>query len=530
MRIVAIINQKGGCGKTTTAINLAGVLSKSGLRTLLVDMDPQSHCAAGLGVPEHRIDLDIGDAMVALGTRNIDPARLLWRVASNLDLAPSRMKLAGLEASRGGLADKPDKERRLGGVLAQYSRDYDVALIDCSPAIGLLTFNALTAASTVLIPVETGFFSLQGAAKQVHTVTTVGKRLGAEVPLWLLPTIHDPDGGLARDLLLEIRRRFADRVTPVVIRRDDRLREAASYGQPIVEYAPTSTGAADYTALGQWLSQALDLRPGTPRTERPARLVAEPELDLSSIDDPHGIRVVTEPGDDAEITRRVLGQTSLTGELSAQPAAAPRSEAIDQAGLSRTPEPNFRDTITAFATAVRNAPEEPLPLSRAEDMALRAARIARRDPAPVPSTVPAAPTPPVFAASAPVPAELPRRHSVLVLEADLNMVEPKATPKSGAAERLAGARVTSQGVLFAQPISIGRSVAVAGDFNAWSSETHRLRRNESIGVFELCVKLPPGRHVYRMVIDGQWSADPFNDEFELNPFGEPNSVVRVPQG
>ena len=108
MRTIAIINQKGGCGKTTTAINLAGLLARAGRRTLLVDMDPQSHCAAGLGIPEHRLDMDIGDAMLAIGDRHIDAARLLWKAGRNLDLAPSRMRLAGLEAARGGLAPMAD--------------------------------------------------------------------------------------------------------------------------------------------------------------------------------------------------------------------------------------------------------------------------------------------------------------------------------------------------------------------------------------------------------------------------------------
>src|SRR5690606_16175884 len=113
MRTVAIINQKGGCGKTTTAINLAAVLARRGLRVLLADLDPQSHCAAGLGIPERKIERHIGDAMLADDHEPLGADRLLWRVARNLDLAPSTMKLAGLEAIRGGLANMPDKERRL---------------------------------------------------------------------------------------------------------------------------------------------------------------------------------------------------------------------------------------------------------------------------------------------------------------------------------------------------------------------------------------------------------------------------------
>ncbi|MEL6740664.1 MAG: AAA family ATPase, partial [Planctomycetota bacterium] len=113
MRTIAIINQKGGCGKTTSAVNLAAVFASRGYRTLLVDMDPQSHCAAGLGVPEEQIERDIGDAMLTPATRALDATRLLWRIGRGFDLAPSRMRLAALEAARGGLADQPDKERRL---------------------------------------------------------------------------------------------------------------------------------------------------------------------------------------------------------------------------------------------------------------------------------------------------------------------------------------------------------------------------------------------------------------------------------
>src|SRR5690606_24123243 len=150
VQTIAVINQKGGCGKTTTAISLAGFFAAKGWRTLLVDMDPQSHCAAGLAIPEARIDLSIADAMPAAeadgGGPPVNPDRLLWRVSRNLDLAPSDMKLAGLEAARGGLATAADPERRLARVIASMADKYDLAIIDCSPAIGLLAYNALVAA------------------------------------------------------------------------------------------------------------------------------------------------------------------------------------------------------------------------------------------------------------------------------------------------------------------------------------------------------------------------------------------------
>lgn len=256
MRTIAIVNQKGGCGKTTSAINLAGVFAASGYKTLLVDMDPQSHCAAGLAIPEQRIDVQIGDAMTSLGTsREVDLERLLWRVSRNLDLAPSTMKLAAVEAARGEIAGKADAESRLAKVLQRLNNRHDICFIDCSPAIGLLTYNALVAADEVIIPVETGFFSLQGATKQVNTIRSLGKRLGAAPVYRLLATLHNPESALACELLEELKRRFPGKVAPHVIRWDQRLRESASFGQPIIEYAPESTGAEDYRSLAQWLAE-----------------------------------------------------------------------------------------------------------------------------------------------------------------------------------------------------------------------------------------------------------------------------------
>lgn len=266
MQTIAVINQKGGCGKTTTAISLSGFFAARGWRTLLVDMDPQSHCAAGLAIPEARIDLSIGDAMLAAVSDDpllppVEPDRLLWRVSRNLDLAPSNMRLAGLEALRGGLATEPEPEKRLARVLASLSNRYDLAVIDCSPAIGLLAYNALVAASQVLIPVETGFFSLQGATKQVSTIKALAKRLEISPAYRLLPTLHDPDSVLARDLLDELHRRFPGQVIPIPVRYDPALKEAASFGQPVGEYAPDSTGAADYGAVADWLIEHALRRP-----------------------------------------------------------------------------------------------------------------------------------------------------------------------------------------------------------------------------------------------------------------------------
>jgi len=263
MPTIAIVNQKGGCGKTTTAINLAGVLARLGERVLLVDLDPQAHCAAGLAVPEERIDHHIGEAMLAPDDAPIDESRLIWRIGRNLDLAPSAMKLAGLEAARGGLADRPDRDQRLASVLRRIQTSYDWRLIDCPPSIGLLTYNALRAADEAIIPVETSYFAIHGAGRQINTIRSLARRLGGRTPHRVLVTMHDPESELAGELLDDLKRRLGDRLIPHVIRLDPKLKEAASFGQPLVGYDPTAPGAQDYCDLAAWLLG----RPATPTFE-----------------------------------------------------------------------------------------------------------------------------------------------------------------------------------------------------------------------------------------------------------------------
>lgn len=532
MRIVAIINQKGGCGKTTTAVNLAGIMALRGLRTLLVDLDPQSHCAAGLAIPEQRIDLDIGDAMLAGPDDALDSARLLWRAARNLDLIPSRMKLAGLEAARGGLADRPDRDKRLAGVLARWAPNYDVCFVDCSPAIGLLTFNALAAATDILIPVETSFFALQGATKQVNTIRTLARRLGNAAPYWLVATLHDESSVLARDLLEELRRRFGKRVAPCVIRRDPALKEAASFGQPVIEYAPDSHGAADYTALAQWLIEVLPLAAsagaGKPAVSPGTAPVSRAGVH-SDQTDPHPSvsrsAVEPEPGEEAEVETH--------------------PSSVDVAGIEAFA------SLGVKADLPRPAPVPETPSPRQEVPASATMRAGQATPAKAgvsAATCPAGASGTAESARAANVAHLARslmlrrideRLRALAGDADERTLPSHPTLQRVVLDRQAGSlprpslnlrhlygvRCTRSGVLFVQPIAIGASVAVAGDFTGWRPVA--MRRNEGLGVFELCLPISPGTHQYRLVIDSRWSADPFNECTTPNPYGELNSVVVV---
>ncbi len=503
MRTFAVVNQKGGCGKTTTAINLAGVFAGRGYRTLLVDMDPQGHCAAGLAIPEGRVDQHIGDAMLAPDDRPVDPQRLLWRVSRNLDLAPATLKLAGLEAARGELAARPDAESRLKTVLKRFDSQYDICLIDCSPAIGLLAFNALVAADEVIIPVETGFFSMQGATKQVNAIKAIGKRLGVAPPHRLLATMHDPGSVLSRDLLDELRRRFGTRVIPVVISADHSLREAASFGQPVIEYAKESQGAKDYAALADWLIENV-LRAGAARAADSDGAGTEPHATPR-------VEVVAGVGD-----RTLSGNeggaemVAVAGDLpAAGPPNSPTASAPGGAGMSRAADMAQRTRKLARAVAIAEAK----PKATAAPMA----PIAARDP---------------FAAPAAVVATQPSQPTVSRVVEPVAMTRaaaaPAAEPTVSAARPVFGAHATSRGVLFVQPLSIGASVAVAGEFNDWTPEP--LRANPVTGVLEAMLSIKPGYSQYRLVVDGKWMPDPFNPVVAPNPFGGSNSVVVVPMG
>jgi chromosome partitioning protein len=585
MRTIAIINQKGGCGKTTTAINLSSMLARRGKRTLLIDLDPQSHCAAGLNIPESRLDLDITDALLAVGTRTLDPARLLWRAARNLDLAPSRMRLAGLEAPRGPLADAPDKETRLATVVRALEAQYDVVCIDCPPSIGLLTYNALVAATMILIPVETGFFSLQGATKQVNTVRTLSRRLKTHPPVWLVPTIHEAGNSVAEDLLAELHRRFKGQIAPLVIHRDSKLREAASFGQAIADYAPESVGAADYAALAKWIESEV----ATTVETKPEHTGADEDHEqIPEITSPH--RRATAAIDDLALARALqaatpanqsngAGQTGHPTPTDQTRYAHPTAQPVSHAAAHNpgqplgqpepvstsiaTSQPAFRAATTgsqplagqtldlppevADALKIRGMStmsdgQEPKPITRAEDVARRAQDFLRRiaigrgqtqaqsqsqaqsHTQTLATTTLESPD----AIQGDLSSTLASPHIPTMPAATLKIVEamsPVTPPPS--IHRIFGVRRTAAGVLFVQPMSLGRTVSVAGSFNDWSATEHVLRPNVDLGVFELCLPLSAGRHLYRVVVDGEWITDPYNDATEPNGLGGTNCVIDV---
>lgn len=487
MRTIVIINQKGGCGKTTSSINLAAGFAARGCRTLLVDMDPQSHCAAGLGVPEEKLDLTVYDALRADPSAPLNRDRLVWHVSKNLDLIPSHMMLAGLESSRGGLEGQPDKELRLRSVLDRVSREsssadesgrvprrYDVCLIDCSPSIGLLSYNAIAAGREVIIPVETSFFSLKGAAKQVQTIRSIARRVGIRLNPRVLATMHDPSQPLARDLLDDLRDRFGAGLIPLVIRYDQTLKEAASYGQPIEQYLPESHGAEDYRSLCEWLIEHATI-------ERP-----EPELfdEVNSADQ----NTQERPPESDDLTRHPVGPDE-------SPQPSPLVAQSVKAGSELTPT-----------------------LTRAQEMAIRSRNRGHDSDVLIAQ--------PQSDLQAPLKRSMMPHRPVAIEVVDDRVVKPIAGPTQQV-KHLLGARAVTGGILFVQSAAIGNTVQIAGNFNAWNPVSSELKLNEELGIFELFCKLPEGTYEYKVVVDGQWTLDSHNPTSIKNGIGSQNNIVRV---
>lgn len=248
MRVIAVVNQKGGCGKTTTTVNLAGCLSADGSRVLVIDLDPQAHATLALGVDPEEPDENLYEVLSDLGG-GAHLGRVILEVGDDLFLAPSGIVLSALEQKLA--AERADsRTERLAAALEALPDEFDFVLIDCPPNVGLLTFNALRAADEVIVPLETSRFAIHGVEKLLETIGLLAERIGHELTVRVLTTLYDGRTRFSRQTLGEIRELFKDMCFDTVIRLNVKLREAAARGVPIHAYAPRANGALDYAALG----------------------------------------------------------------------------------------------------------------------------------------------------------------------------------------------------------------------------------------------------------------------------------------
>ncbi len=546
MRCITIANQKGGCGKTTVAINLAASIAREGCRVLLIDLDPQSHCAVGMAVPDEQMDLSIYDCLMGqLEGEPIELSRITWQISPNLDLAPSRANLTKLEPQLGA---REDASELLSELIRTNSGRYEYCVVDCPPHLGLLMKNAMRAATEIIVPVDTGYFSLQGLGRQLASIEELSGPDGITAAVRVLANQYDVRTKLAREILAELRDRYKNMVYETVVNFNTKLKEGTSFGQPITEFAPTSMGARDFQALAR---EVMNSQPASVPTadilEHVEKLAKDAERLLATtttlvgnkntLDKPTASRGVSappapatahpaaSPSTPAVATIVPVSPASMTLPSGEAPGSHPTPPlSTTPQTMSRMEAPTHPTPVTpvspsqtaATPTAGRSAPDTPpatpTPATRRPAM-----------PAPIaPSSSPPASTMPgagTMASSSPVAPPSPVRNPV-------NMTpSPPAEIDRKIAEAY-GVRQEGEVVIFRSKSAEASEVQLAGDFNDWMPHTTPMRRLAN-GDFEARLRLPKGRYRYRLVVDGRWSHDHHNPVIETNEYGELNSVVEI---
>jgi len=253
-KVIALANQKGGVGKTTTAINLAASLAVLEKKVLIIDADPQANATSGIGFDVRNVKTSIYECIVD----DLDPRKIILNSEiPGLDLIPSHIDLVGAEIE---MLNLPNREKVLSVVIEKIRHDYDFIFIDCSPSLGLITVNALTAADSIIIPVQCEYFALEGLGKLLNTIKIIQTRLNPDLEIeGFLLTMYDSRLNLSNQVLEEVKTHFGDMVFESLIYRNIKLSEAPSYGLPAVLYDASSKGASSYMDLAREILQKNDL-------------------------------------------------------------------------------------------------------------------------------------------------------------------------------------------------------------------------------------------------------------------------------
>jgi chromosome partitioning protein len=498
MRSIAVVNQKGGCGKTITAINVAACLADHQKRVLLIDMDPQGHALLGLqSEPAHPAQT-ITEVLLreanghSLGLRDVRRT-----VLPGLDMVPSDILLSSVPERLSGV---PGRENRLAEAIDDIRDEYDYLIVDCPPNVGLLTFNALLACSEAIVPVEPSLFSLHGIVKLFETIDLVARKAGHDIAARAVITLYTGRSPFVKELAADIRSQLGDRIFQTVVRFSIKLAEAASHGTPISHYSKRSTGFDDYRALTLEIleQEARFAIPAPPEeateTTEPARpsegVVAPPVAaagqDASSIAQPE-----TTPGEAVGV------------EAAADPAATEQAAVTEP---ETAPAEVHEFSLPSIGEEVRAAAEPDVAPDATQDFSL-----------------------PAVAEEAAAQAEHEKTFD--------EILEFAISP--GAAEEEAPARTEptitlddipefaplppAGPIVFMLTAPGAQHVQLAGDFNAWNPGASEMEFCD--GVWKTTVNLAPGRYRYRYVVDGRWQSDPLNPTVEPSPFGDYDSVI-----
>lgn len=256
-RIIAIANQKGGVGKTTTTINLSAALVELGKKVLIVDIDPQGNTTNGLGMDKSALDNTVYELLI--GECDVKDA-IRRNVVGEVDIIPANVNLAGAEVELITSMDGKNSSTALRDALNRIEKDYDFILIDCPPSLNILTVNAMTAAKTVLVPIQCEYYALEGLSQLIGTINLVRERLNPKLKIeGVVFTMFDARTNLSMEVVQSVKTNISEHIYQTIIPRSVRLAEAPSYGEPITVYDPKSTGAAAYRSLAKEVADRDDL-------------------------------------------------------------------------------------------------------------------------------------------------------------------------------------------------------------------------------------------------------------------------------